>query len=181
MDVPLWLYLLTTFGVAAIGIGGVWLSNRSHARLTTRQLDFERERSEADREHEREQWRRDQRTRVYYAHVASVSTLGEDAARVIRGKSPSVTSSEAFAHQAEFDFWASASAMAANDDLRHASILLRGGVMGLEVEGGGAMRKRLMDAQHVWANKRLDLVQALRRDLGVEPLDDSLNEGVARD
>ena len=58
MNVPLWLYVLTTFGVAIFGVGGVMLSNQNHTQQTDKRLRVERN-------NERERWERDQRLRVY--------------------------------------------------------------------------------------------------------------------
>lgn len=71
-DVPVWVYLLTAFGVAFIGALAIWLSasmtrqvakstNENHAAQIDKKLQHERELSAADRKQDLDKWLLDRR------------------------------------------------------------------------------------------------------------------------
>jgi hypothetical protein len=65
MQVPLWVYLLTTFGVAFIGVGGVALSNLNAGKQANKQLTRDRERASEARLADERRWVRDHKLAVY--------------------------------------------------------------------------------------------------------------------
>lgn len=170
MQVPLWLYLVTTFGVALIGVGGVVLSTRNASRQTDKQLARDRERSEEDRAHdreraeedrahEREQWARDRRVDVF---TRCASFVDDQITQGWRGGQP--------AEVLRWRHFVSEVGLWSNGEAHKALGMLSGSVFRLYAHDSSTDSQADLDKIHTEVNERaLEFRAALREELDLPP------------
>jgi hypothetical protein len=169
MDVPLWLYLLTTFGVAAMGVGGVMLSNRQAGRQTDKQLARDRERVEEDRAAEHERWHREKRVQTYEEFLRLTGLVEYHSGRVVTSNDlpPLEVVEDLQRAQDAFLLWAPDAVAEALHETLQAIARLAASLIVFNRDRSGSTRHRAMEALKEVEKQRAHLRGVMQQDLGV--------------